>query len=219
MNKIKIKKIIIGALILLSLFFYGISVRASDKPKILIYHSHTCEKNTNASIIKIGNDLTRKLEAKGFSVEHVIEDFSKNDYNDAYYNSRERLQQLNLNTYKLVLDIHTDSFTKPLITEINGVDVAKLMFVTVSQNPNLKQQKEIISGITDNLNKFSDEIVRDETTHYKRGISYYNADLSDNMLLIEVGDDKNTYVETQRSNTYLASAIKTYIDSKNSKQK
>lgn len=217
MNKIKIKKIIIGALILLSLFFYGISVRASDKPKILIYHSHTCEKNTNASIVEIGNDLSRKLENKGFTVEHITTDFSKNDYNNSYYNSRADLQKLDLNTYELLLDIHTDSFNKPLSTEINGVDVAKLMFVTVSQNPNLKQQKEIISGITDNLNKFSDEIVRDETTHYKRGISYYNSDLSDNMLLIEVGDDKNTYVETKRANTYLSSAIKTYIQNKNNK--
>jgi len=179
-----------------------------NKGKILIYSTHTCEKN----IAVIAEDLSQKLRNKGWEVEHNTDDFTKlNDYNNAYANSKKMLETKDLSTYALVLDIHTDSTQSPIIDTINNKNVAKIMIPTTSENPNLQQEAKIIKGIKNNMKEFSSSMIREETTAYKVGIGHYNLSMSPNMLLLEIGSDKSTLMECKLSNTYTASAINTYL--------
>lgn len=213
MNKIKIKKIIIGALILLSLFFYGISVRASDKPKILIYSSHTCETNKDSTITQISEDLSRKLRNKGWEVVHVTDNFSK-DYNRSYSASRKMLNNIDLSQFSLIIDCHIDSGNKATTTTINNKEVARIMWVQTKNNPNLESETKIANGISDKLSKFG-EISKGIYAEYFKGINYYNCDKSPNIVLLEMGNENNTYMECRLSNTYVASAIDSYLNNKN----
>lgn len=178
------------------------------KGKILVYSTHTCEKN----ITLIAEDLSQKLRNKGWDVEHNTEDFTKvNDYNNAYANSKRMLQTKDLSSYTLVLDIHADATENPIVDRIQDKNVAKIMIPTTSENPNLPQEIKIINGIKSNMKEFSNSMIREETTHYKRGIDNYNLSMSPNMLLIEIGSDKSTLLECKLSNTYTASCINSYL--------
>jgi stage II sporulation protein P len=181
-----------------------------NKGKILIYHSHGNEKYKDATIFDVGADLTNKLEKKGFLVEHIIDDFSK-DYNKSYYQSRKMLLDRNLNEYSLILDIHCDAGENATTTIVNNNKVARCMFVSTKENPNRDNEIKIAKSIMNNLNEFGKGIHKDIFEKYFKGITYYNADLNKNMLLVEVGNQHNTKVECQRTNTYLASAIDKYI--------
>jgi len=185
-----------------------------NKGKILIYHTHTCEKNLNSNVVDVGNDLGNKLRSLGYEVDNVNTDFIQGDYNNAYYHSGVMLQQKDLKSYDLTIDLHFDASPSPIVTKVKGENVSSLMFVTTSQNRYLQQETNIINRIKTNMDQFSTKIVRDQTTHYKKGIDFYELNRSPNMLLVEVGGDKNTYQECQLSNTYLATSINNYIMNK-----
>ena len=187
-----------------------------NKGKILIYSTHTNEHNKGNTITQMAENLSQKLRNEGYEVDHNTDNFvGKTDYNNAYYNSRKMLTTKgDLSKYDLIIDLHTDSSSEPISTTINNQSVAKLMFPTVDKNPNLQQQKKLIDGIERNLDHYSNNIVRPETTKYHVGITYYNSDKSSKFVLIELGGDKNDINSCDRSNTILAASINTYLSNK-----
>lgn len=225
MNKKRIKQIILSVILACSLVFSGmtsarvksvpntkVTITANEnqvvhKGRVLIYSSHTCEKNADSTVTEVAIDLANKLRSRGYFVDHVQDNFVKNGYKNAYHESRKMLLDKQLSTYQIVVDIHFDAAPLPISTEVNGNEVARLMFPTVSENPNLEQQKNLIENIKSKLNEFSNSIVRAETTNYKKGITYYNSDLTPNFILVEVGGDKNNIWSCKRAVTYLSSAI------------
>jgi stage II sporulation protein P len=232
MNRKKLRKIILSALLTCGLLFSGmigthiktyanpdtmISVTEQQnvyKGRVLLYSSHTCEKNKDSTVADVSVDLANKLKNKGYKVDLITDDFVKNGYGKAYYQSRAMLQSKDLSSYQLTVDLHFDSADVPISTRVNGNEVARLMFPTVSENPYIQQQKALINGIKDKLNEFSSTIVRVETTAYRRGITYYNSDMTPNFILVEVGGDKNDIYSCKRAITYLASAIDSYLNQK-----
>jgi len=186
----------------------GNEVKAGSRGKILLYSSHSCEKNKEASIIEISENLSQKLEKKGFIVEHDKSLFANEQgYNRSYYSSGAMLDAKKLSEYVLVCDIHMDAATNPISTEINGKEVARLMFPNLSQNPNLKAETRLVEKIKEGLDSFGGKIFREQTTKYKKGINYYSLNKSPNILLIEVGGNMNDKLSAFRSCTYLSSAI------------
>ena len=185
-----------------------VAKKVEYKGKILIYNTHGNEKNQDSSIAQISTDLKTKLEKKGYVVEQNLTDFTKSQgYNRAYYASGDMLSKLDLSQYVLCLDIHTDSTPNPVVADFKDGNVAKVMFPNVSENPNLKHQTELVEKIKDGLSTFNNKIYRENVTHYKRGIIYYCLDKSPNMLLVEIGSDKNSFFECRKTCTLLASAI------------
>ena len=53
-------------------------------------------------------------------------------------------------------------------------------------------------------------MIRDDW-NYDHGISHFNQDLNDNVILIENGFNTNTQDQINRSNTYLAEMIANFI--------
>jgi len=183
-------------------------IKPNSRGKILLYNSHSCEKNQDSTIQQVTSDLKLKLERKGFTVEQNVTKFAEiQGYNRAYYSSGDWLNKQDLSKYVLCIDCHMDSTPCAIESDYKNVSVAKLMFPNVSQNPNLKAETTIVNRIKNGLSTFSDKIYRENVTHYKKGIIYYCLDKSPNMILMEIGSDKSNFVSCQRANTLVSSAI------------
>lgn len=175
-----------------------------EQKKILIYHTHTEEEYKDFTIVEAGEDLTKKLEDKGYIVTHVTENFSK-DYNNAYDSSRIYLESLDLTQYSLIIDLHRDSLENANTVNVWGVDVAKSMLV-YSKAAATENSKNIINTLEEDLGN----IARD-TFSYNNGINYFNQDLNENSILIEAGNNNNTEWEVKRLCTHLTNSIDGYL--------
>ena len=180
------------------------------KGKILIYHTHTLEDYVDSNVVEMGRDLKAKLEKKGYIVDHVEDNFSV-DYDNAYNSSREYLQSVNLGEYDLIIDYHRNSPTLNNVVEINGNNVARGMFVLDKWSPNFQQGEFDSNGIVKYMDRFNENIMRCNF-YYQGGINSFNTDLSENIVLLEAGDVNNDKLEVMRLNTYMASAIDSYLE-------
>lgn len=180
-----------------------------SKGRVLIYSTHSCEKNVDSTVIDVAEDLANKFREKGYVVDHDKSDFAnENGYNKAYYSSAKMLDGLDLSVYSMILDLHFDSTPNPVATkDINGNDVARLMFPNLSENPNLEHQTNLVNKIRNGLNEYGEGIYKENVTHYKKGISFYSLNKNENMLLIEVGSDKNSFDDCSKSMTYFVDAV------------
>ena len=104
----------------------------------------------------MGEDLARKLEKKGYVVEHVEEDFSI-DYNTAYDKSRNYLLNIDLSEFDLIIDYHRDSLDFSNTEHVKGVNVAKGMFVYDTTSENYGVAKSVGDSILDNMDKFNEK--------------------------------------------------------------
>lgn len=205
----------------------------SDKPTVLIVHSHGTEAYTKTpdanyenhaayrttddryNMISIGDELTRLLEAEGI---HVIHDRTAHDYLDydnAYENSRKAVQAY-LKEYpsiKLVLDIHRDALTNSdgsqvaTSATVNGKPSAQLMYVSGSNasatHPNWQKNLSLIEKLHVVTEKSFPGVTRPINLRAKA----YNQDLSVGSLLVEVGSAGNTHAEAMNAIPALAEAI------------
>ena len=130
-----------------------LSISDKSKPTVLVYHSHTTEAyalldsgfyissdarsdNNAKNVVRVGDELVKALERKGFNVIHDTEIHDK-DYNASYDNSRAAVEKV-LEEYPSVditIDLHRDDITykdktkvKPT-AEINGKKAAKMMII------------------------------------------------------------------------------------------
>lgn len=196
------------------------------KPQVLIYHTHTTESfapyghdndDETKNICTVGNELKSELENNyGIAVIH-----DKTVHNSSYIKSYSRSRET-LNGYlkkygdfKLIIDMHRDAGgTKSSVTsKFNGKTAAKIMFVMSKGNPRFKQNQAIVNKLL--------EISQNLFPGFDRGIYYYNnktnhfnAELSNNAVLIEVGSEINTLDEAKESAKYLARIIGEYINGK-----
>jgi len=183
-------------------------IKPNSRGKILLYNSHSCEKNQDSTIQQVTSNLKLKLEKKGFQVEQNLTPFANvQGYNRSYYSSGAWLDTQDLSKYVLCIDCHMDATPNSVEADFKNGGVARLMFPNVSQNPNLKAETNIVDRIKNGLNTFSDKIYRENVTHYKKGIIYYCLDKSPNMILMEIGSDKNNFESCARANTLVSSAI------------
>ena len=187
---------------------------------VLIYHSHTHEDFKDGStIVDAGNDLASKLEKKGLRVK-VVNDIFDSNYNRSYYASREFLKtELQINSYKLMIDMHRDSIAgDKVVTGIddNGNPISKTMFVVTTDSPNYQENKKVVDELKNSIDKFGKDMTRNHW-EYRKGTSFFNSDIGNkdgngNVILIEQGFQTNDSLSVRRSNTYLCSAIAQYIN-------
>lgn len=193
--------------------------------KVLIYHTHTNEaylKNeqeriqqlyasrTNDSeytVVKTGNTLTDALEKYGISVDHDTSNNEENGYNRAYATSMSNITSMTKENgkYSLYIDLHRDSYTKNVdsTVTIDGVKVAKVMFVVGTQAPDYKNNLALAEKMMELLNEIHPQLcerVLEVDTNY-------NQNISDHALLIEVGDNAVTAEEASRAAEYVAQAL------------
>lgn len=201
----------------------------SDKPQILIYHTHSQEEfadhgpdNPNATVVGIGNYLTQLLTAKGYNVLHDTSVYDlqngKLDRNKAYTYALDGITDiLQKNpSIEVILDVHRDGVNGNLhmVEQVNGKATAPIMFFNgVSQTP--KGPIEYLPNPYKEQNlAFSFQMQLDSAAYfpnltrkiYIKGLRY-NQHLRARSALIEVGAQTNTYQEALNAMEPLAEVL------------
>ena len=193
--------------------------QGNDKPQILIYHTHSQEAFTDSTlgdssttIVGAGELLTKLLtEEYGYNVIHHTGEYDVPSRDYAYSKSLPALEQiLNENpSIEVVIDLHRDGVAESthLVTDINGVQTAKVMFfnglsrtkkngpIGYLKNENLQENLAFSFQMQMAANEYYPGLTR---KNYLNGYRY-NMHLRGKSLLIELGAQTNTVEEIQNA--------------------
>lgn len=195
------------------------------KPLVLIFHTHTTESfnpnnskdrnfttDYNLNIVKVGEELKKELEEKyGIAVVHDITIHDLPTREKGYEKSRPTVSAY-LKKYpslKIIIDLHRDATTSSSKTTviINEERYARPMFVVGAKNKNYKANYDKAEKLN--------TIINNMYPNFSRGIvkqnAKYNQDLSDKMVLLEVGSNLNSLDEAVRTSKIIAKAIAIYL--------
>ena len=216
---------------------------ASGQPlagrSIFIYHTHTHESylkqpeddyveisayrtsDSDHSIVRVGEELARQLEALGATVTHDVTDYEQDALSTSYERSLKTLEQLRSEgrAFDLWIDLHRDAYSAsgsgdPFAATVDGVQVARLMVLlgtgegtsggeAFAVKPDFERNLAWGQRLTDALEQVAPGITRPLMVKTGR----YNQHISERCLLIEVGHNRNTLEQALGSMPYLAQAI------------
>lgn len=183
-----------------------------DNPKVYIYSTHPNEKYIDNTISYASLILQEKLNS--LQVETIVEERSVVDYlednnlefDDSYKATREFLSdKLKIYDFDLIIDLHRDAVNNTTI-KINNEEYAKIMFV---QNVNYKNNITLANKLNNILNEKYSGITRGI---YNKYVDNFNQDLNNNVLLIELGGNTNTFEQVNNSIDALAYSIKELLN-------
>jgi len=199
---------------------------------VLIYHTHTCESYTpsekynytmtgnyrttdnNYNMVRVGEELKKYLEEKGFFVIHNTTCHDYPAYSGSYDRSYSTIQGvLNENSnVQFVIDLHRDAIGDgssygPTV-KVNGESVAQLMFVIGTnggglEHPNWMQNLKTAIKIQETGNTLYPGLFRPMIVRNSR----YNQHISKGASIIEVGATGNTLEECLLSMQCLANIL------------
>ena len=183
-----------------------------DNPRVYIYSTHPNEKYIDNTISYASLILQEKLNS--LQVETIVEERSVVDYlednnlefDDSYKATREFLSdKLKTYDFDLIIDLHRDAVNNTTV-KINNKEYAKIMFV---QNVNYKDNITLANKLNDILNEKYPGITRGI---YNKYVDNFNQDLNNNVLLIELGGNTNTFEQVNNSIDALAYSIKELLN-------
>lgn len=183
-----------------------------DNPKVYIYSTHPNEKYIDNTISYASLILQEKLNS--LQVETIVEERSVVEYlednnlefDDSYKATREFLSdKLKTYDFDLIIDLHRDAVNNTTV-KINNKEYAKIMFV---QNVNYKDNITLANKLNDILNEKYPGITRGI---YNKYVDNFNQDLNNNVLLIELGGNTNTFEQVNNSIDALAYSIKELLN-------
>lgn len=190
---------------------------STDVKKVYIYNTHQSEEYADENtVIEASIYLANLLQEANIQVVYETNEIATYlndhglDYNDSYEASNYYLNEalVNYGGFDLVIDLHRDSIPREsTYVEIDGVAYAKMMFVV----GNLSQHSEYITNLSNELKGLVDAQVSGVMKDAFSRESYYNQHVYQNMVLIEVGSNTNTYEEVLHSTELLAQAIIQYL--------
>lgn len=194
---------------------------ATGSGDIIIYHTHATEAyapvanaetthsaDTAGTVREAGNNLTAALKAKGYNVIHDTTLHDSPSYNKSYNRSLETLKKL-LKEHaspKLVIDFHRDAATatgKAKTAVVNGETVASFALVVGTKNDNYKE----IRAFADKIVKKTNELYPGLCTGVIEKPYKFNGYLSNNYILLELGNNANTITQINAAVPYLADAL------------
>lgn len=207
-----------------------LKLKKSDKPQILIYHTHGSETYRGSrrgrksdTVIGVGDVLTKKLKQKKIKVIHdrnIYDVKNGKEERSKAYNYAAAAIEKNLKRYpsiQVVIDLHRDGVNEAtkLVTRQNGKRMAQIMFFNgmsrTATNGNIKYLK--------NPNKqtnlaFSLQMQAQAALKYPgftrkiymKGYRY-NLHYRGRSLLVEVGAQNNTLSEAKASMSLLAELL------------
>lgn len=208
----------------------------SDKPQVLIFHTHSCESyldndegfyydsfyprdaDDEFNMVKVGTALVQSLNDNGICAIHATEHHDEQSYNGSYDRSRETINKY-LEKYpsiKVVIDVHRDSIGY-------GGEQGKIK-PTFMYNNKKAAQIMIMSGYDGDgelgfpdweenlrfalkLQQTTEKMYPGMTRPLSFGNFCYNMDVNNGSILIEVGTDVNTVSEAVYSGQLLGCSL------------
>lgn len=167
---------------------------------IVIYNSHSDELYPSGlCVADVASKINDILVSDGLNSK-----FIKNvdiDYTNAYKKTRDIITSKVKNYNNTVLlDIHRDTSG-----DVQR-DTKTILFVLAQSNPHYDANKKFADQLKQEIQKFSD--VKVNCFMYKSGVKYFNQDLSNKSLLIEVGNNKSSDEDVKECINALTTAIK-----------
>lgn len=198
----------------------------SDKPQILIHHTHSQEGYTDStgdastSIVGVGEYLTKLLREKyGFNVIHDTGEYDVIDHDNAYSYAGPAVEKILAEnpSVEVIIDMHRDGVKEGthLVTELNGKKTAQIMFFNGLSRTTANGNLEYLANpnLSDNL-AFSLQLrmVAEgyypgfTRTNYLKGYRY-NLHYRPKSILVEVGAQTNTVQEAMNAMEPLADML------------
>ncbi len=209
----------------------------TGKRRVLIYHTHTWEayepteanryeatetwrtKDDDHNIVCVGEELAKNLRALGLEVVHDTTDHEPPVLATAYTRSLKTLEQYRARgeTFDYYIDLHRDAFNDSMkntnTVTVDGVELARISVLigkgtgtsgsAFEQKPNWQVNIVLAQRITDSLNRMAENLARPVIVKSGR----FNQHVSENAVLIEVGNNRNTLEQALAAMPYLARAI------------
>ncbi|MGX8851889.1 stage II sporulation protein P [Amedibacillus sp. YH-ame10] len=185
----------------------------TNQKKIYIYNTHQEEGYEGGkTVLDAGAILAKHLEDKGFKVILETNDFVKYrdslglDYNKSYVVSYKYLNDalVNYGGFDLCIDLHRDSIPRSAsYIEANGKQYATAMMVVGGLGKNAEHVTKTSTTLTDIMNTKLNGIMRSVMTRE----AFYNQEVHENVVLMEVGGDVNTFEEVSNTLGYIADGI------------
>lgn len=187
--------------------------QSSDKPQILIYHTHSQEsfidsraKEKADTVVGVGSYLTQLLEdTYGYNVIHDTTCYDiidgKLERSKAYNKAKDGVQKIleNNPTIEVIIDLHRDGADYKRTTVINGKETAQIMLfnglcrdqngpIVYLENPYIQDNLAL------SLQMQLKAIELYPGLFYKNYLNCYryNMHLKPKCILMELGTDKNT---------------------------
>lgn len=201
----------------------------SSSPQILIFHTHSQEKfadstdDDSTSILGVGDYLTELLTGKGYNIIHdrSVYDYvdGKLDRSKAYTYAEQGIESIleSNPSIEVVIDLHRDGVadTTHLVTEVDGRQMAKIMFFNGISYSNVK------GNINYLYNPYRDDNLAMSLQMHLIGEAYYPGFLRRNYInayryclheraksmLIEAGAQTNTFEEVKNAMEPLADML------------
>lgn len=184
-----------------------------DQKSVYIYDTHQGETYSDGKgVMDAAADLGARLEKKGIKVileTHSFQDYMNAhgmDYNQSYFVSNKYLQDalVNYGGFDLCIDLHRDSIPREAsILKVNGKTYAKAMMVVGGLATYADSSTKISSTLTDIMNKKVNGIMKGVMTRE----AYYNQQVAEKIVLIEVGAEVNSFEEITNTTEVLAEGI------------
>lgn len=223
----------------------GFTIENTDKPQVLIYHTHTSESfldydtgyyyesfyprttDKSRNVCAVGEEIAKQLNAAGIVTLHDTTIHDDPSYSGAYDRSAETVEKY-LKKYpsiKVVLDIHRDGIgsdeqrSKPVFT-VNGKKAAQIMVLAGYNYDGSEEFQDWEYNL-----RFALQIQNTAQNMYPDMVRplyfadfMYNMNINTGSLLIEIGADSNTVEEVRYTGYLLGNVLSEVLkpDSKDS---
>lgn len=199
----------------------------------IIYHTHTTEAytqsedylyeesgvyrtlNNDANMIKIGEELKRNLQKKGFGVFHDKTIYDYPDYNSSYSKAGKGILET-LDKYKkakIVLDVHRDAISvnteqyKPVV-QIGGKKVAQFLIVIGTNqgglnHPAWRENLKLALKIKQLADQKYPGLCRCVILRKER----FNQQVTNGAMIVEMGATGNTVEEVLETTKYFSEIL------------
>ena len=212
----------------------GFEMEKTDKPQVLIYHTHTSESflpydtgyfyesfyprttDTSQNICAVGEEIAKQLNKAGINTIHDTTLHDYPSYNGAYDRSYATVSKYieEYPSIKVTLDIHRDGIgtdtqkTKPVFT-VNGKKAAQIMILSGYNYDDSEEFRDWEYNL-----RFALQIQKKANDMYPnmvRPLNFsdfmYNMNINTGSLLIEMGAESNTIEEVRYSGYLLGKVL------------
>lgn len=206
----------------------------SQQPRILLYHTHSCETYSNnsdgnyhsddltSSVRTVGQSLTNELTSRGLGVVHTLKLHDNISFNESYSNSLKTINELlpKYPTVDIAIDLHREGndwaneqekkvLEEKYSTTYNGEKVAKFFFVVGEKNPNASEVNKLANELTKIAQEKYPELI---LPVIKKPYGKFNQYVSKNGILVEIGSNATTVEESKAATKYVADVLDIYFN-------
>lgn len=212
-------------------YVYDPNPTVVENPRIYIYNTHQLESydDKNFSDFNIAPNILIasymfKEKLNKLNIPTVIETSNITEflnmngwsYNQSYEASRFYVTDA-LSKYPnldLIIDLHRDAIPASSSTvTIDGKNYAKILFVIGKEHDNYNSNLNLATKLNDLIKQKYPSLTRGITIKSGSNVNgIYNQDLSEKIVLIELGGYENTIEEVMNTMEILSSIIKEYLE-------